>query len=53
MSGLTALGTLDTCPMCNGHRWIFNVFMILLFYTRPPSLGLDPRDPAIIGLEAC
>ena len=26
---------------------------ILLWYTGPPSLGLDLKDPAILGLEAC
>ena len=46
-SGLTAPGRLNTCPMCEGQRWIFNVSMILLWYTGPPSLGLDPKDPAI------
>ena len=52
-SGLTAPGSLNTCPMCEGQRWIFNVPTILLWYTGPPSLGLDPKDPAILGLEAC
>ena len=26
---------------------------ILLWYTGPPSLGLDPKDLAILGLKAC
>ena len=51
-SGLTAPGSLNTCPMCEGQRWIFNVPTMLLWYTRPPSLGLDPKDPAILGLKA-
>ena len=49
---LTAPGSLTTCQMCEGQRWIFNVPTILLWYTGPPSLGLDPKDPAILGLKA-
>ena len=53
-SGLTATGSLNTCPMREEQRWIFYVHTILLWYTQPPSLGLDPKDPAIfLGLEAC
>ena len=29
--GLTAPGSLNTCPMCEGQRWIFNVPTILLW----------------------
>ena len=32
--------------------WIFNVPTILLWYTAPPTLGLDPKDPATLWLEA-
>ena len=53
-SGLTAPGSLTTCPMCEGQRWLFNVLTILLlWYTEPPSLGHDLKDPAILGLKAC
>ena len=52
-SGLTAPGSLNTCPMCEGQRRIFNVPTILLWYTGPPSLCLDPKDPEILGLQAC
>ena len=52
-SGLTAPGSLNTGPMCEGQRWIFNVPTMLLWYTGLPSLGLDPKDPAILGLKAC
>ena len=52
-SGLTAPGSFNTCPMGEGQRRVFNVPMILLWYTRPPSLGLDSKDPAILGLETC
>ena len=45
---LTAPGS----PMCDGQRWILNVPTILLWYTRTPGLGLDPKDPAILGLKA-
>ena len=51
-SRLTAPGSLNTCSMCEGQRWIFNGPAILLWYTGPPSLGLDPKDPAILGLKA-
>ena len=51
--GLTAPGSLNTCPMCEKQRWVFNVPTMLLRYTGPPSLGLDPKDPAILGLKAC
>ena len=40
-------------PMCEGQRWILNVPTILLWYTEPPSLGLDLKNPATLGLEAC
>ena len=36
-SGLTAAGSLNTCPICEGQRWIFNVLTILFWYTKPPS----------------
>ena len=52
-SELTAPGSLNTCPMCEGQRWIFKVPIILWWYTWPPSLGLDPRDPKLLGLKAC
>ena len=48
-SKLTAPGTLNTFSMCEGQRWIFNVLTILLWYTGLPSLGLDPKDPAVRG----
>ena len=41
---LTAPGSLNTCPMREGQEWIFNVPMILLRYTEPSSLGLDPTQ---------
>ena len=50
-SGLTAPSNLNTCPMFYG--WIFTVPTILLWYTGPVSLGLDPKDPATLGLKAC
>ena len=46
-SGLTAPGSLNTCPMCTRQRWIFNVPTILLWYTVHLNLGLDPKDPTI------
>ena len=46
-SRLTAPGSLNTGPICEGQRWIFNVPMMLLWYTEPPSFGLDPKDPSI------
>ena len=52
-SRLTTPDSLNTCPMCEEQRWIFNVPSILLWYTGPPSLGLDLKDPAILGLKAC
>ena len=52
-SRLIAPGSLNTCPMCEGQRRIFNVHMILLWYTGPPSLDLDPRSPAILWLKTC
>ena len=39
--------------MFEGQRWILNMPKILVWYTGPPSLGLDPKDPAISELEAC
>ena len=44
---LTAPGSINTCSMCEGQRWIFNVPTILLWYTDPPSLGLDAKDSEI------
>ena len=52
MSGQTVPGSLNACPMCKRQRWIFNVPMILLWYTGPPSLGLARKDPAILELKA-
>ena len=52
-SGLTAPGSLNTCPMCEGQRWIFKVPTILLWYRRPPSLGLNPNDLEFLKLKAC
>ena len=52
-SRLTAPGGLNTCPMCEGQRSIFNEPTMLLWYIGPPCLGLDPKDPAILGLQAC
>ena len=39
LSGLTSPGSLNTRPMCEGQRWIFNLPMILLGYTGSPSSG--------------
>ena len=50
---LTAPGSIKTCPMCEGQRWIFNVPMILLWYTRAPGLVFDSREPAILELKVC
>ena len=53
-SGLTAPDSINTCPLCEGQRWIFNVPTILVWYTwGPPSLRLDPKNSAILGLKAC
>ena len=53
-SRLTAPGSLNTCLMCEEQRWIFNEPTISLWYTGPPPcLGLDPKDPEILGLKAC
>ena len=52
-SGLTAPGSLNTYPMFEKQWWMFNLPTILLWYTGPPSLGLDPKDPAVLRLEAC
>ena len=49
-SGMTALGCLDICPMCKEQKWDF---FLLLWYMGPPSLGLDLKDSALLGLEAC
>ena len=51
-SGLTALDSLNTCLMCERQRWIFNVPTILLWQTEPPSLGLNPKDPAIFRVRS-
>ena len=48
---LTAPGSLNTCLMCKGQRWIFNVLTKLLWYTEPPSLGFDLKDSAILELK--
>ena len=50
-SGLTAPGSLNTCSMCEGQKWIFNMSTILLSYTGPTSLGLDLKGSAILGLK--
>ena len=52
-SGLRAPGSLNTCPMCEGQRQIFNVPMILLWYTGHPSLGLNSKNPVLFGIAAC
>ena len=46
-SGLTAPGSLNTYPMCEEQRWIFNVCPMLLWYTGLPSLGINTKDLAI------
>ena len=38
--------------MCGEQRWNFNVPTILLWYTGPSSLGVDPKNPTILGLKA-
>ena len=43
---LTAPGSLNTSPMCEGQRWIFNVPTVLLWYTGPESLGLVFERPS-------
>ena len=48
-SKLTAPGTLNTFSMCEKQRWIFNGPTIPLWYAGLPSLGLDPKDPAVRG----
>ena len=50
-SGLTAPGSFNTCPMCEGQRLIFNMPIMLLWYTGPSSLGLNSKDSAILGLK--
>ena len=50
-SGLTAPGSINTCPMCEGQRGNFNVPVILLWYTGPPHVGLDPKKPAVLELR--
>ena len=50
-----AEGTRQTniCPMCKGLRTTINVPTILLWYTRHTSIGIDSKDPAAWGVEAC
>ena len=50
---LTAPGSFNTCPMYEGQRCILSASTMLLWYTGPPSLGLDPKDSEILGLKAC
>ena len=45
--GLSAPGSFNTSPVFKGQTWIFNIPTILLWYTEPPSLGLDVKNPAI------
>ena len=51
-SGLTATGSLNTCPMGERQSCIFNVPTTLLGCIRPHSLDLDTEDPTILGLKA-
>ena len=50
--GLTSPGSLNTCPICEGQRWMYDVLTILLGFTGPPCLDLNLKDPAIKGLKA-
>ena len=51
-SWLTATGSLNTWTMCEGQSLIFNVPTIWLWYAGPLSLGLDPKDSAILRLQS-
>ena len=36
-SGLTAPGSLNNCPMCEGQRWVFSVPMMIWWHVEPPE----------------
>ena len=52
-SGLTAPGSLTLAPCVKGRGGFLTCPTVIQWYPGPPSLGLDPKDPAILRLEAC
>ena len=46
-SDLTAPDSLNIYQMCEGARRVFKVPTNIIVVHGPPSLGLDPKDPAI------